>query len=233
MPSPCLWEDAPRRILPFLLILGLVLSACAADTQGGESTPPTSGPTTTIAVDESTTSAPVTSTTTAPIDVSAALSDALAASSENYRFVSTVTVDETAVTTIAGVVDASSVQADITTADTTLSYIRTADGEWTRETDGDWVQLEGAPPVEQPLAPLHEPQEVVLVEDNGETLFVSGRLGEAAGAAVGVGFTATITDGLVTEIAYQAESGGQTATVTTQLSDIGSAGTVEAPTEGG
>ena len=59
-----------------------------------------------------------------------------------------------------------------------------------------------------------------------------GRRGQGAANAAGVTFTATITDGLVTEIAYQAENGGQIATVSTRLSEIGSAGSVEAPTEG-
>jgi len=231
MPEPKPVGGCVKRILPFLLVL--MLSACGTDAGGSSTTSPTTSVPTTTTGDESTTSAPVTSTTAAPIDAASALSDALVATGDNYRFVSTITVDETVVTTIVGVVDGSSVQADITTGETTLSYIRTGEGEWTRETDDDWVQLEGAPPVEQPLTPLNGPQEVELVEDNGESLFVTGRLGEAAGSAAGVGFSATIAEGLVTEIAYQAETGGQTATVTTQLSDIGSAGSVEAPTEGG
>lgn len=216
-----------RRILPFLLFLAL--AGCGAESDASDtSAPATTAPTTTVVV-ETTTTAAVT-TTSAPVDAAAALEQALAATGENYRFVSTVTVDETVVTTIEGAVDGSSVQADITTGETTISYVRTADGEWTRETDGDWVQLEGAPPVEPPLGPLSGPRDVTLVEDDGQNLFVTGRLGETAGAAAGVQFSATIAGGLMNEITYQAETGGQTATVTTTLSDIGSAGSVEAPT---
>lgn len=217
-----------RRILPFLLVLAL--AGCGAGSDTDDTTiPATAAPTTTLVVTSTTSKATLTTTST-PVDAAAALEQALAATGENYRFVSTVTIDETVVTTIEGVVDGPSVQADITTGETTVSYVRTADGEWTRETDGDWVQLEGAPPVEPPLAPLSGPQDVTLVEDNGQTLFVTGRLGDTAGAATGVRFSASIDGGLVSEIAYQAETGGQTATVTTTLSDIGEAGSVDAPT---
>ncbi len=220
-----------RRILPFLL---LALAGCGVDGDAGDTTlPTTSAPTTTAVVEESTTTTDATTTTTAPIDAASALGDAVAATGRNYRFVSTVTVGEAVVTTIDGLVDGSSVQADITTGETTVSYIRTADGEWTRETDGDWVQLEGTPPVEPPLAPMGDPQDVTLIGADGQTLLVTGRLGETAGAAAGVEFSASITDGLISEIAYQAETGGQSAAVATTLSEIGSAGSVETPTTDG
>jgi len=90
----------------------------------------------------------------------------------------------------------------------------------------------GDTPVEQPLAPLQEPQVVEIVDTSEKGTSVRGKLGPGAGNAAGVDFTAMLADGVVTEIAYQAATGGQTATVTTRLSEIGSAGSVEAPTEG-
>ena len=51
-------------------------------------------------------------------------------------------MDETVVTTIEGMVDGASVEATIATGDTNLSYVRTSEGEWTREPDGEWVRLE-------------------------------------------------------------------------------------------
>lgn len=232
MPQPMPMGGRAKRVLPFLLCL--TLAACGS-AEGGQGTSPTTTSTTvppTNATAAPSTTSPPSPSTTQPVDAATALVDALAATEQNYRFVSSVSVDETVVTTIEGMVDGASVQATIATGDSNLSYVRTGEGEWTREPDGEWVRLEGDTPVEQPLAPLREPQEVELVDRSAETLSVRGRLGPGAGNAAGVEFTATITDGLVTEIAYQAENGGQTATVSTRLSEIGSAGSVEAPTEG-
>lgn len=232
MPSTCPGGGCVSRILLFLLSLALVACGAAVDDGGGSTTTSTSAPTTTAAPDIAPTSTLAT-TTTSQVDAGAILDDAVAATGDNYRFVSTVTVDATVVTSIEGVVDGPSVQSDITTGETTISYVRTPEGEWTREGDEEWVRLEGTPPVDPPLTPLTDPKEVVLIGEDGAITQVSGLLGESAGPAAGVEFSASILDGLISEITYETGSNGQTAKVITTLTEVGSAGTVEAPGTGG
>ncbi len=88
--------------------LALVMLAC-----GGEAT------TTTVTSPAPTTTALITTTTTASVattqsvDVDAVFTEALGATSANYAFQSVVSVGDTEVTTIQGVVDGESVAADI------------------------------------------------------------------------------------------------------------------------
>jgi hypothetical protein len=171
----------------------------------------------------------VITTTTAPIDPTAVITETLAASSANYRFTSVVLVGEQTLTSIAGTVDGNSVSAEVTTGSSELSYVRTADGEWVTGPDGDWVELEGEPPVAPPLGALVGAADLVVQSGNGEHGVFTGMLGAAAGVAQGVPFSLTIENGLVTEIRYQVDSGGEIAQVITTFTDIGAAGTVSAP----
>jgi hypothetical protein len=157
------------------------------------------------------------------------LDQGLAASSSNYRFSSVVLVGEQTLTSIAGVVDGTSVAAEITTGTGVLSYVRTPDGEWVTGADGEWAALEGEAPVSPPLAALADPVDLTLESGDEARGVVTGRLGPAAGPAEGVPFSLIIEGGVVTEIQYQVESSAGPAQVITTLSDIGSAGTVSAP----
>jgi hypothetical protein len=168
-------------------------------------------------------------TTTVPVDPTAMVADGLTASSSNYRFSSVVLVGEDTLTTITGVVDGTSVAAEIATGTGVVSYVRTPDGEWVTGPDGEWGALEGESPVAAPLATLADPTDLVLESGDLAGGVVTGRLGPAAGTAQGVPFSLTIENGLVTEIRYQVESSAGPAQVITTLSDIGAAGTVSAP----
>jgi hypothetical protein len=168
-------------------------------------------------------------TTTVPVDPTAMVSDGLAASSSNYRFSSVVLVGEDTLTTITGVVDGTSVAAEIATGTGVVSYVRTPDGEWVTGPDGEWGALEGEAPVSAPLATLSDSTDLSLESGDLAGGVVTGRLGPAAGTAQGVPFSLTIENGLVTEIRYQVESSAGPAQVITTLTDIGAAGTVSAP----
>ncbi|HEX9864287.1 MAG TPA: hypothetical protein VGC03_04905 [Acidimicrobiia bacterium] len=168
-------------------------------------------------------------TTTVPVDPVVTVGESLAASSSNYRFTSLILVGEQTLTTIEGVVDGNSVAAAIGTGTGEVSYIRTPDGEWVTGADGEWVALEGAPPVAPPLGALVDAGDLALVSGNGTTGVFTGVLGPAAGAAQGLPFTLTVEAGLVTEIRYEVDTGGELAQVITTLSEIGSAGSVIAP----
>jgi uncharacterized Zn-binding protein involved in type VI secretion len=186
--------------------------------------------TSTVSAGTSTTTAET--TTRVAIDPAAVLGDSLAASSANYRFTSVVLVGEQAVTTISGVVDGNSVAAEIGTGSSEVSYIRTPEGEWVTGAGGEWVALDGEPPVEPPLAALVDAGGLVLQSGDGTTGVFTGALGLAAGSAQGLPFTLTIEQGLIVEIRYEVDTGGENAQVITTLSEIGAAGPVGAP-EGG
>lgn len=221
--------STPRGGAIWFLPVLLFVAACASgDADRGSTTSTVTGvsaPTTA----SSTTRLPGTTTTTAAIDASAMLDQGLAATSSNYRFSSVVAVGEQTLTSIAGVVDGTSVAAEITTGTGVLSYVRTPDGEWVTGADGEWAALEGEAPVAPPLAGLADPVEVALESGDGAGGVITGRLGPAAGPAEGVPFSLTIDGGVITEIRYQVESTAGPAQVVTTLSDVGSAGSVSAP----
>jgi len=216
-----------HRVLP--VVLGVVM-ACASNS-GAESTTtavdePSTPTSTTVAVTSTTIAE---NTTTVLIDPVAVVGESLAASSFNYRFTSVVLIGEETLTTIAGIVDENSVAAVIGTGSTEVSYIRTSDGEWVTEADGAWVELEGEPPVTPPLAALVDAADLVLESGDGTRGVFTGVLGRAAGPARGIPFSLTVEDGVVTEIRYQVDTGGERALVITTFSDIGVAGTVNPP----
>jgi hypothetical protein len=157
--------------------------------------------------------------------------ESLVASGSNYRFSSVVLVGEETLTSITGVVDGTSVGAEITTGTGVVSYVRTPEGEWVTEADGTWAPLEGEAPVSAPLAILADSSDLTLETGDSVRSMFTGRLGPAAGPAQGVPFSLTIENGLVTEIRYQVESSAGPAQVITTLTEIGAAGTVSAPDE--
>ncbi|MGH8914956.1 MAG: hypothetical protein ACRDZM_10630 [Acidimicrobiia bacterium] len=205
-----------------------LVSACATDAGAGTTTsiPGIAASTTSTTVAAtSTTAAP----TTAPIDPAALVAESLTASSANYRFTSVVLVGEQTLTTITGNVDGNAVAAEIATGSSEVSYVRTADGEWVTGPDGDWVELEGEPPVQPPLAGLVDAGDLVLESGDGSQGVFTGTLGAAAGPAQGIPFSLTLENGLVSEIRYQVDTGGEMAQVITTLTEIGAAGGVTAP----
>ncbi len=168
-------------------------------------------------------------TTTTAVDPVATVNDALAASGANYRFTSVVLVGEETLTSISGVVDGNSVAAEIETGASELSYVRTSEGEWVTGPDGDWVVLEGEPPVTAPLGSMADVGDLALESGNSESGVFTGLLGPAAGPAQGIPFSLTVEGGVVSEVRYQVDTGGEIAQVITTLSDIGAAGTVSKP----
>jgi hypothetical protein len=204
--------------------LALVLLAC-----GGEAA------TTTVTASAPTTSALIVTTTTAPVattqsvDVDAVFIEALGATSANYAFQSVVSVGDTEVTTIQGVVDGESVAADISAGSSSVSYIRTPEGEWVTGPDEEWSVLEGEAPAGAPLVGLSDATDLVLESVDGASQVVLATLGPAAGPAAGARVSIAIIDGLIAEITYQAPWGADTASVVTSVSNVGAAGGVTAP----
>jgi hypothetical protein len=214
------------RILPIVFV---VLAACTTSGGGTTSVPGTIATTTTSTIDRASSTTIAATTTTAPVDPALVVSESLAASSANYRFTSVVLVGEQTLTTITGAVDGSSVAAEVVTGSGEVSYIRTPDGEWVTGPDGEWVELEGEPPVAPPLGALVDAGNLVLESGDGTRGVFTGTLGSAAGEAQGLGFSLTVESGLVTEVRYQVDTGGEMAQVITTLTDFGGAGTVTAP----
>jgi hypothetical protein len=163
------------------------------------------------------------------VDPVATVSAALTASGANYRFTSIVLVGEQTLTSIDGVVDGTAVAARIETGASELSYVRTAEGEWVTEADGEWVILEGEPPVAAPLGALADAEQLTLESGDAVQGVFTGVLGPAAGPAQGVPFSLTIENGVVSEIRYEVDTGGEIAQVITTFSEIGAAGTVTRP----
>lgn len=217
------------RVLPVLAIVLVV--ACTGEPVDETSSSPATAPATSAPTmsEAGTTTTTDATTTTQPADAVSLVGDSLAATSANYRFSSVVLVGEQTLTTITGNVDGGSVAAEISTGSGAVSYVRTPDGEWVTGADGEWVPLEGEPPVSPPLAALVDANDLRLESGDATGGVLTGLLGPAAGPAQGVPFSLTIQNGLVTEIRYQVESSAGPAQVITTLTDIGVAGTVSAP----
>jgi hypothetical protein len=213
------------KILPIVFV---VLAACTTSGGGTTSVPGTIAATTST-IDRASSTTIAATTTTAAVDPGLVVSESLAASSANYRFTSVVLVGEQTLTTITGAVDGNSVAADVVTGSGEVSYIRTPEGEWVTGPDGEWVELEGEPPVAPPLGALVDAGNLVLESGDGTRGVFTGTLGPAAGEAQGLGFSLTVESGLVTEVRYQVDTGGETAQVITTLTDFGGAGSVTAP----
>ncbi len=209
------------------LSLALALAAC-----GGEAASDISTPSTLLAAIPTSTSSPgstVDGATTQPVDVHAVFQQSLGLTSVNYRFQSVVSVNDTQVTTIQGVVDGESVAATVAAGTSEVSYIRTPDGEWVTGPDEEWSVLEGEAPVGAPLVGLSDVTGLALESTEGNSRVLLATLGPAAGPAAGAKVTITLVGGMISEIRYQAASGSDTATVVTLVTDVGSAGTVTAP----
>ncbi len=176
-----------------------------------------------------TTAAPISTSTTQGVDVPGEFAAALAATSPNYRFESTVMIGDQVITSIQGVVDGESVAATITAGTSDVSYVRTPEGEWVTGPDDEWSVLEGEAPAGAPLAGLTDATDLALDSTDAGDLAILATLGPAAGPAAGTRVTIIMNGGLVTEIRYQAQSGADLAQVTTTITEVGSAGTVEAP----
>lgn len=204
-------------------LLALVVACSTTGAVVTTTSPAPTTPSTTVA----TTLAPTSSTQA--IDVGAVFRGALAATSPNYAFQSVVTVGEQTVTTIQGVVDGESVAASIMAGTSEVSYVRTPEGEWVTGPDDEWSVLEGEAPAGAPLAGLADVTDLALESTDSEVFVILATLGPAAGPAAGTRVAITVSGSLVTEIHYQAQSGADTAEVTTTINEIGTAGAVEAP----
>jgi hypothetical protein len=79
------------------------------------------------------------------------------------------------------------------------------------------------------LAGLADASDLSLEASDGNPLAILATLGPAAGPVAGTRVTITLTGGQVTQIRYQTQSGSDLADVTTTITEVGSAGTVEAP----
>lgn len=223
-PPPAPGRIRLRRVLPVLLVLA---AACSPGPESGPTTTNPASTTSTRPVITTTTMAP---TTTTPIDTAAVLGTSLESTGPNYRFESIFEVDGQTLTTITGVVDGTSVAADITTGSSQVSYVHTDDGEWITDAAGTWIALDGGePPVAPPLAALADASSLAMMSGDATTGEMTGVLGPAAGSATGIGFTVEIGDGMVTKIVYDADIGGETAVITTNITDVGNAGSVNPP----
>jgi len=140
-----------------------------------------------------------------------------------------VIIGEDALTTISGIVDGNTVAAEIGTGTGEVSYVRTPEGEWVTGADGEWVALEGEPPVAPPLDALAGAGSLTLESGDATWGVFTGVLGPAAGTAQGIPFSLTIEGNQVTEIRYQVDTGGAVGQVITTFSDFGGAGEVTPP----
>lgn len=200
----------------------------AATTAAPTTTQTTDPPTTTSTEAEDTTT---TTAEVADVDAGPILAAALDAVGTRYRYTSTVTTDGQVTSTVTGVIDGESFSAVIETADTSVEYRKTPDGEWTLGSDGVWVALDEPAPVSNPIAPLRNPTDVeVVAETDSRVDLLATYPGSVLGIdAETITITYVVVEGVVAEIAYETTIGSAAVVVLTEITDVGTVDPISSP----
>jgi len=229
----------PGVVLP--VVLGLAALGCSDDGAGGpDSLAPliTVGdpafattapvPSTLPSASESTASATPTTTglpTTVapPVDGAAALSAAVAAMAPGYHYRSTVTVDGVVAVEADGDRVGDGTRLGVTRDGASVQYVITPDGTWVMPDGGAWDQLDTPAATADPINALAAPTAVSVLSSSPEVVSMvvtvpSSSLGLPGNGAADL--NVTVTNGMVTAVAYRTAVDGREAAVETELGPI-------------
>ncbi len=210
------------------IVASVVMASCTA------ATAPTESPVVDTTPRSSTTATVPTTTTTATVpavDAAMALTTGLAALDDGYRFETTVTVGDSTIAQVAGLVLGDNAQLEITSGDATLTYVVTPSERWVRVENGEWELLTDEDPPARPLDELRDPTSVELVEASGATVVVDARYPASrfGGGDGEVTMRMTITDGSLAQAGYQLD-GEPPAAVLTTFQPASPDAVIESPT---
>jgi len=236
-------------VVPVVLlsaVLGLAALGCSDDGAGGvdslaplvtvgrptiattaavpSTLPPASAPTPT-ATGLPTTVAP-------PVDGAAVLSGAVAAMAPGYHYHSTVTVDGVVAVEADGDRVGDGTRLGVTRDGTSVRYVITPGGTWVMPDGGEWDQLDTPAATSDPITALAAPTAVSVLSSSPEVVSMvvtvpSSSLGLPGDGAADL--NVTVTNGMVTSVAYRTAVDGREAGVETALGPVVDPSAVVAP----
>ncbi len=198
------------RTLGAVVALAITVASCTGggeDTAAGE--PPAGANLTTAA-------APGDSPASSPDALLAAALDAYAA---GYRFAAVGRVNGEVATEIDGRWSSGSSELSIRAGDGEVVYVITPSGQWVRPAGGGWQELEGDPPLANPLASLAVPASLDEIGGGDEVslraVYPAGALGlEGEDVVVDI----VLRDGRLVEAGYRRDASGNTLETLTTFS---------------
>lgn len=213
------WRGRGLRLGVALGLVAALATSCSPSTFGG----------TEVTVGDD---GPSTEAGPAEVDGETALVAALDAARAGYVFESVVTLDGEVVTTVFGRVVGNALQAMVETGGAEVEYLSTPDGRWLREPGEEWLALQDAAPVGDPLAPLGGFQSVAVGEESeGRVVLIASYSPDSLGLESEdvVEVEVVVVDGVVARVSYSAEAQGRILEVVSTFTDIGTAPPVTGP----
>ncbi len=220
------------------VVFGLAALGCSDDGASGADSlaplvtagPPSStattpvAPTTVPAVPESTApaaaaTAPPT-TVAPPVDGAAVLGAAVAAMAPGYHYRSTVTVDGVVAVEADGDRVGDGTRLGVTRDGTSVQYVITPEGTWVMADGGEWDQLDTPAATSDPIAALAAPTAVTVLSSSPDVVSMVVTVPTSALGLPGDGaadLNVTVTNGMVTSVAYRTAVDGRDAAVDTDL----------------
>ena len=190
----------------------------AATTAAAASTlPPASAPTSIVA--------PATGppTTVAPVDGATVLGAAVAAMAAGYHYRSTVTVDGAVAVEADGDRVGDGTRLGVTRDGTSVRYVITPEGTWVMPDDGEWDQLDTPAATSDPIGALAAPTAVSVLSSSPDVVSMVVTVPSSSLGLPGDGtadLNVTITNGMVTSVAYRTAVDGRDAAVETELGPV-------------
>jgi hypothetical protein len=180
---------------------------------------------------------PVRSPGPGQVDARAALVAAIDATRDDYRYETTVTIDDAVTTQVQGSVAGGVRQSTIIADGRVIEYLQTRYERWVMGPAKRWVLTRNDPQRPALLDALTGPSEVgdADVAAGGDLVVDATYPGAALGVPglEKVDVEVVISDGLVRHLRYEIPSGHRTAEVMTVISGVGEVGVISAPDLGG
>jgi hypothetical protein len=189
---------------------------------------PTTGASVTVA-EPPTTLAPGAS----PVDGSALLQQAVAATGSGYHFNQTATVDGVVAVTVDGDRLTDGARLVVSGASGLVFYVITPDGTWLMPENGEWEADDSDPPAVDPIAALGAPTSVTVAADDGTTVQLVVDVPLSSLGIQGDGdapLQVSIVGGALSTITYSTTTGdGKAASTTTIIGPVVDGSPVVAP----
>lgn len=195
-----------------------VATTPSPDTTGPGTTAATAG---TAASDPPADDEPAASAPTTDLDASATLIEALTATSASYGFVSIATVGDQVAVTVEGDHTAAGTQMRVVSQRAAVDYLVVDGSSWVFD-DGVWQELDDEAVVEDPLAQLADPNDVVVDGIDGDLLRLVVSYPAVALGLAGddVDVTIEIAAGRIVTLEYTTEIDGTPAAVRAELTAL-------------
>lgn len=161
--------------------------------------------------------------TTAPVDGAAVLGAAVGALAPGYHYRSIVSVGGATAVEVDGDRVGEGTRLAVTRDGATVQYVITPAGTWVMPDGGEWDQLDTPAATADPIAALNAPSAVTVLSASPEVSTMTVAVPAASLGLTGDGaaeLTVTVTNGVITSVAYRTVVDGQDASVETAIGPV-------------